>query len=624
MNKQGLTTFRGSLNDSGYAVSTTILLSGLTVVLLGLVSVFVFYSSHGFDITDESFYLLWARQPDRVLASSTQFGFYTRLLYLLSGENIALFRMSGVVALLGATAFFSFSLKRYWMSLADISPANFVGWQESLLILNASLVYYASWLITPSYNWLALVSTTLCGAGLLRFTSLVGQDKREKTGELWSIANALLVGASGGLAFMAKPTTAFVLALVTLFWILVHRQENRKKFLGTALVSAGALILFHAVVFNGGILYFYKELSDGVRLAGMLGAGHSVAKIFSQAFKDVQAVPTFILSLFDRWWLVVLSVAFCALSWNVRHNRLVSSLCLLTSVLLSFFGMIWFHLWERDYWSRSLMGWSGVALLSVLLACALFVKLSWRKKQGKISMLPFRALVGLCFFIVMLAISYAFGSANGLVRQMSGAYVFFVSGAVYIAFWMDLYIERNIFRNFVSVAVIASVLVVLNKGIEKPYRLLSRLSDQNEAVSLLSGRGYLKVDHSTAEYINKLKQIARKVDWIPGTTLIDLTGGSPGATLILDAKIVGFPWLAGGYKGSRAFVTSVLELVPEEERCSAWVLTAPQGRRMNTTDILLDLNLKFPDNYKAVGKVRTGHRNELQVLWKPDQGTAFE
>jgi len=224
----------------------------------------------------------------------------------------------------------------------------------------------------------------------------------------------------------------------------------------------------------------------------------------------------------------------------------------------------------------------------------------------------------------MLAISYAFGSANGLVRQMSGAYVFFVSGAVYIAFWMDLYIERNIFRNFISVAVIASVLVVLNKGIEQPYRLPTRLSDQNEVVSLLSGRGYLKVDHSTAEYIYKLKQIARNADWIPGTTLIDLTGGSPGATLILDAKIVGFPWLAGGYKGSRAFVTGVLELVPEEERCSAWVLTAAQGSRMNTTDILLDMNLKFPDNYKAVGKVRTGHRNELQVLWKPDQGVALE
>ena len=49
----------------------------------------------------------------------------------------------------------------------------------------------------------------------------------------------------------------------------------------------------------------------------------------------------------------------------------------------------------------------------------------------------------------------------------------------------------------------------------------------------------------------------------------------------------------------------------------AWVLTAPGGSRGLSSEILSHLGLDFPDSYKAVGKLRTGHRNEEQVLWSP-------
>ena len=70
------------------------------VVLAILFFRLTIYASHGFDITDESYYLLWVRQPERILASLTQFGFYTKFLYVLSGENIAIFRILGVLILI--------------------------------------------------------------------------------------------------------------------------------------------------------------------------------------------------------------------------------------------------------------------------------------------------------------------------------------------------------------------------------------------------------------------------------------------------------------------------------------------------------------------------------------------
>ena len=81
------------------------------------------------------------------------------------------------------------------------------------------------------------------------------------------------------------------------------------------------------------------------------------------------------------------------------------------------------------------------------------------------------------------------------------------------------------------------------------------------------------------------------------------------------------PWLAGGYKGSNEFVKTVLRLIPKSERRLSWILTAPKGKRKLKIEILSDIGLNFPMNYMIVGKVRTGYRKEIQLLWKPLGGT---
>jgi len=143
------------------------------------------------------------------------------------------------------------------------------------------------------------------------------------------------------------------------------------------------------------------------------------------------------------------------------------------------------------------------------------------------------------------------------------------------------------------------------------------MSEQLIEVSFLSGDGTLHVDRQTANYINDLKEIALNSGWKQGLFLVDLTGGSPGATVILGGKIVGFPWLVGGYKGSSDFVVSMLKMASSDELNAAWILTAPKGRRKLRNEILLELNVDFPLHYEAVGQIRTGYRNEIQVLWKP-------
>jgi hypothetical protein len=112
--------------------------------------------------------------------------------------------------------------------------------------------------------------------------------------------------------------------------------------------------------------------------------------------------------------------------------------------------------------------------------------------------------------------------------------------------------------------------------------------------------------------------MAGNAGWEKGMALIDMTGGTPGASVILGSRVLGRPWLIGGYSNSREYVKTILSRMPRSMLKAAWVLEAPQGERSIPIAVLNELHLDFPGAYKKVGTLKTGHRNEEQVLWRPD------
>ena len=588
------------------------------VSVLGyLLFILIFNASHGFDITDESFYVLWARQPEYVLASATQFGYYTRLLYILSGESITIFRVLGLLSLLGVGGFFSIALERYWASLSGAGLSARVRWDATGLILIGVLVYFRSWLLTPSYNWLALFSALVVATGLLRAATSGVKDIRPNKMMFGLFMDGLLVGIGGGIAFMAKPTTALILALTTLYWVVVHYQRIRwMAFMGIALTSACSVLFMHAITFKGGIIPFYVELREGVEIGKILGGGYTIGNVFTQALGDMKNIPSRVFALTSAGLLLSPFVL-----WIVRKNRALGretiAQFILSLFLILFPLAICYRLWETGQWSRTGMGFSGLALLLALIFSALVTLLAWNKKMSTNKKIPFMRLTTLFLFLLMLAVAYAFGSGNGLIRQMSGAYVFFAAGILYTAFWIDQYLDRNILWRIVPALVAVSALLVMHGAFNHPYRLPEKISKQVVKTSFLASNGSLYVDKPTAGYINDLKRIALKADWKPGTPFIDLTGGSPGAAVILGGRIMGVPWLLGAYKGSSEFAKTAIEMVSKSEQRAAWVLTAPKKKKRIPSEILVGLGLDFPKNYEMVGKAKTGHRDEIQLFWKP-------
>lgn len=195
------------------------------------------YSGYGIDFTDESYYLVLIADPFQYDWSVSQFGFIYHPLYLALDGNIASIRRANV----GITFLLSWILvDRY---LKFILPDDSIHALKRIIMAAgfalASLAIFRSWLLTPSYNSLAIQSLFISSIGLLL------ADKFP-TGK--SISGWALIGIGGWLAFMAKPSTAMALAIGDLGAFSFHETKNVISGEGGALLVNSAPLTLRAEI----------------------------------------------------------------------------------------------------------------------------------------------------------------------------------------------------------------------------------------------------------------------------------------------------------------------------------------------------------------------------------------
>ena len=584
------------------------------LIFIYLLYIITTNSSHGFDITDESFGLLGAIQPENVTASSSCFGYYTRLLYLLSGSNIAIFRIYGILALLAAAALFSYCLQRYW----NATHVNHSKYPELIMIysviLTGALACYRHWMFTPSYNWLALFSVLLTGSGFLAWAS----NKRVSDHSVNPILQGLLTGFGGGLAFMAKPSSAVMLAVTAVCWVAIHalRAHKCRLFMIASLISSVFFLSMHALVTKGSVVLYFNELRAAINLSLLFRNRGHIGNMFLKAIEDLIKIPKLIFHVAPAGFImlpIILLVIWIIYEYG-KESRVKKFHAIF---LLIFNGYIWHQLRVSEYFSRRWLGLSGITILMALVVPSVLSFGLWNNSRARAKLRSFSNLILLLGLLFLLAVSYAFGTSDFLIRRLSQAYVFFAAGSIYAVFWIDRYAFRTFLSHIIPVLVSLAVLITLLNAYRNPYRLPTDVGKQVIGINFLGGGGTLHVDKLTADYINGLKDIAKSSGWIPGMPLIDLTGASPGASMILGARIMGRPWLVGGYEGSDLVAETALAMVPRQVLKSAWLLTAPEGKRSLSMEVLSNLGLKHPDDYKGVGEILTGFRRERQILWKP-------
>jgi hypothetical protein len=576
----------------------------LASALLTLLSVgWVLNLSHyGIDLTDESFYLVSIANPFLYSVSATQFGFVYHPLYVLFAGDIASLRQANILITFGLSCVlgYVFLLKEF--------DGTVLGAKERL-VLSAGLAttalaasaFAGNWLPTPSYNSLTLQSLLIAGIGLL-----LAEHRSHSS----SVTGWILIGVGGCLTFLAKPTSAAVLMLCSIVYLIAARKFSYRWVSLSALLAAGLTFAFGLLI-DGSLVAFFERLRGGVSVAAMLGGGHTGWNILR--LDDLQ-LGSKGKSLLINASLVFFVAAFLAKSKSERLRGL--------GVAFSIGFVATASLLMLDWWPDVLgQGYfHGLLLWSV--SCAALILLSATyQAQGLGLVLRERWPFVLVF--LMLPYAYAIGTSNNYWILSSQAGVFWlIAGLVFLR---PLRHGKEFVGSFLvlCLAVQLVVVAVVQAAVERPYRQPQPLRQQKYPLAIGGVSSQLFVPEGFGRYLTSIGELAKRAGFQTGTPMIDLSGVSPGVPYFLGALSVGQAWVIGGYSGSNRLAIEMQKQVACRDLAAAWLLVESDGVARISPEILLKFGANLATDYTMVGAVETavgasGYKDQRgQQLFKP-------
>ncbi|MEX1031733.1 MAG: hypothetical protein WDZ30_00090 [Cellvibrionaceae bacterium] len=566
-----------------------------TLLVLGWI---LKYSAYGIDFTDESFYLVWISNPFIYDFSTTQFGFVYHPLYRLLGGDIAALRQANMLITFGLAWGLAYTF------LTSLAPES----REKRIVLHtaaaglatSAFILFDTWLLTPSYNSLALQALLITGIGLLLAERVITRK---------SVCGWIIIGVGGWLAFMAKPSTALALA-VGVFSCLLFSRKFSIRLLLLAASSAIVLLLASALLIDGSITGFVQRLQKGMELGQLLGGGHTLTHILRiddfQLGKDAKLAILFVLaaSFLAAWG-----------AWTEKTKGLLVSL----PVCFMFFALIALLTIGETHKVAGLGYFQGLLIFGVVFAGLLTGRISSRIETFKSITASQWAVAGL--FLVMPHI-YAFGTGNNYWLAGSSAAIFWLLAGLTL---LGPMVRERASWSFALPLVLAAQAVtatLLQTAFEQPYRQPQPLRLNDTAQEIGTQKSTLILSASYATYIDRALTTARDAGFEPATPMIDLSGQSPGILYALGAESIGQAWTIGGYPGSLNLAKAALSRTPCEQIAMAWVLFEPDGPRSIPTELMSRLGAAFPERYEQVGAWSTaegagGYPSRIQEFYKP-------
>lgn len=558
------------------------------------------YSGSGFDFTDEGFYLLWISNPHLYDSSVYLFGFVYHPIYEFLGGNI--------IALRQANLLITFALA---LALCFAAISEFAGMlrRPRLVLLAASvgfasssLLIFAPWLLTPSYNSLALQALLVSMTGIL----IARRELSNKSYIGW-----LLIGIGGWLLFMAKPTTALAWGIVAIIFLALTRKLTiRMAFFSLAI--AGILLLTTAFLIDGSIAEFTGRLLRGSQLLQQLGGGYSLRQILR-----IDELHLNNANFWAFFSLTLASLVIAVLGLIVANKKWS-----IASVIISFASILTITTLSLGFIQRTFdFGPQQGLLILVVPIGIVLVKLVFRQsitRENQFqSIWPFTAL------FVITPLLYALGTNGNYWAAGSFAGIFWaLAGLSLIAPIMS---KSTTISPLLPLALTAQLVtaVLLQNGFESPYRQLQSLrADTTQTEFGFNGETVtLTADYSS--YISSARNAAQNAGFSADTPVIDLTGQSPGLLFALGAESVGQAWLIGGYPGSLDFAESSLGRIPCEKLASSWILVEKDGPRSVSDDLMAELGFDFPAAYQLAATWQTASGAggyeipRSQYLYKP-------
>ncbi|OAN66371.1 hypothetical protein A7X12_13455 [Sphingomonas sp. TDK1] len=467
----------------------------------------VYGAGRGIDLTDEIFYLVWARDPEAYALLYQPFGYLLHPLYALLGGDIARYRITGfaTTALAGA------------LLGNGLAPQPSARLRFAIFGAGTALVIYFPWIVTPSYNSAANVGAMLVLAGVATL------HRPAPLGARAAAAGMIALGLCA--AAFAKPPL-FALSGVLLV-ALAGRSLRANR--GRSVALLGALAL--AVVVIGLFLPLHHVPALLARISAsqhVLALPNTPLHLPIKILGDWSAVPPL---LSAATLAVAGALALRRARWGAWFGHAGIALALLYLALA-----------VPDALDGGIPEFPGLALLLAAAGYATLVARDDGLMLGLLLAAPF---------------AVALGTFNNQWAQLDFSMVFPLLALFRLA-EEDPLAWRRAAALVLSLA--AAPLLLLTAAMS-PYSLPDSIFAQQTPVRHPVTGSSLLVDEETADFLHGTQGLAT------GALLVDLSGTGPGVAAALGAKAPVLLWLN---PATATWPDVVWSRLSERERAAAW------------------------------------------------------
>lgn len=562
------------------------------------------FSSFGIDFTDEGYYLVSIATPDLYPSSTTEFGFVYHPLFEMLGSDIVRLRQVNILlTFLLAWVLADLVLRR--VMTADVM-ARWQRWCASSAIATASLLVFALWLLTPSYNSLGLQGLTLVAIGLL--VTPAASLRAELVG-------GIVIGLGATAALLAKPTTGAAAAALVVVAVGLSRGHRLRRLF----TAGGASIVFTVIcafAIDGSVGAFVSRLSDGARLLGLMGSAHTIADTLRiDPFRPGERL----------YGLALVVIVLMVVIWQaMRVRALVVRAGLVVLGLLAGLAGVWLMRGSAGLFLGITNQVRLMVLFAVPLGAAAVAMLTVGPRGLKKIGMP---EWGLALVLLLLPLAYAIGSNVNYWRVAGAAAVFWVLAGLILLVPLREVSAAVPLVMVVGIATQALSVLLIGYGAQSPYRQPHPVQDFEASIRIEPGVTRLRVDRGFASYLQKALRGAEDAGFGRGTPVIDLSGKSPTLLYALGAKSLGQPWIIGGYPGSGALAVASLRLGSCKDLGAAWLLVEPTGQRKLPDSVLTAFGADVAKDYQIAAQWSTAPGTagfaepQKQLLLKPTRST---
>jgi len=493
---------------------------------------------HGFDDSDEGFYLLSYRWWDSNIRTFSGFQYFYGPVFELLGHNIAALRAFRLVTVLGAHVLFGWTFMR-WLRLRRPRAADTVLWEvagAAAIVAGGGMVY--CWLpLSPGYNDIALLGALLAGAAVLR--AAADADRGTRT-PAWV---PLCLGALAFVMVMSKWSSSVVtLGVVGVIGIMAVWPRGIRAVgrlaLWTVVGGVGTAAAFHLVV---------------IPLTTVLGPMLSVNRLLASGTSSPQALLEMYLQ--TTWVLVetmitvhwpVLVAAIVAVVARGRVLQPIAAGLVVLGGAISVWRMV--DRGDLRGGTENVQHFPVSFLLVASLALVIAIGVLVDRRLGATgSSLRAEGVRGyaLLTMVVMLPVAQAAGTGNSIHFLVINGFAAYV--AVMIAVLTGIESAPTVARDLVAVAVggavALSAITSTDANWSNPYRTPGRAETTN-VPSGVPALASVRLDPLLAEQYSSLRRRLEPYVEPAGRAMMGFDGLA-GVILALDGRPVGEAWYAG-------------------------------------------------------------------------------